>query len=180
MAYVHIAHDCIVGNRVIMANAATLAGHVVVEDRAGISGLSAVHHFVTIGTHSYIGGCSKINQDVPPYCLVDGNPSRLRGLNLEGLKRSGIDRRAISALKEAFRLLYRSNLNLTQAVEELASKPLFDSFTEVRHLVEFVKREVSGWRGRGREASRPDRPKVGFNLEDEDQQEERGREGASG
>lgn len=165
MAYVHIAHDCLLGNNIIVANAANFSGHIVVEDYARISGLAALHHYLTVGTLSFIGGASKVAQDVPPYCLVDGNPARVRGLNLEGLKRAGMSRRTITALKEAFRILYRSELNASQALKELEAGPLYAAFPEVKHLVEFVAAEVAGWRGRGREALRPDRPKAGFNLE---------------
>jgi len=185
MAYVHIAHDCIIGDECILANVTTLAGHIVIEDKARISGLAALHHFVSVGTLSFIGGCSKINQDVPPYCLVDGNPSRVRGLNIEGLKRANIDRRTINGLKEAFRMLYRSDMNRSQAVDELKGSPLFEAFPEVRHLVQFVEKEVSGWRGRGLEAMRTDRP-AGFTSEqsaedeDEDEQEQAQQKGNTG
>ncbi|MBN1807621.1 MAG: acyl-ACP--UDP-N-acetylglucosamine O-acyltransferase [Planctomycetes bacterium] len=164
MAYVHIAHDCLLGDDIILANVTTLAGHIVIEDKARISGLAALHHYVTVGTLAFIGGASKITQDVPPYCLVDGNPSRVRGLNIEGLKRSGVNRSTINGLKEAFRVLYRSDMNRSQAIDELKEDPLFEAFAEVRHLVHFVEREVMGWRGRGREALRPDRP-AGFSSE---------------
>lgn len=176
MAYVHVAHDCQLGNNIIIANAANLSGHIVVEDYARISGLCALHHFVTVGTQAFIGGGSKVTQDVPPYCLIDGNPARLRGLNLEGLKRAGFGRRVIAALKEAFRLLYRSDLNFTQAIAQLEATPLYEAFDEVRRLVGFAKREVEGWRGRGLEATRTDRPQAGFSLE----KDRRNSGGASG
>lgn len=182
MAYVHIAHDCILGNEIILANATNLAGHIVIEDKARLSGLAALHHYVTVGTLAFVGGASKVNQDVPPYCLIDGNPARVRGLNIEGLKRADIDRRSINALKEAFRLLYRSEMNRSQAIEELKAAPLHQAFPEVRHLVEFVEKEVTGWRGRGREALRPDHP-VGFSSEaqgDEDEEEGQARREGTG
>ncbi|MCX7935388.1 MAG: acyl-ACP--UDP-N-acetylglucosamine O-acyltransferase, partial [Planctomycetota bacterium] len=90
MAYVHIAHDCRIGNQCVITNCAQLAGHIVVEDMAIISGMVAVHHFVTIGTLSFVAGLSAVRTDVPPYMIVDGNPARVRKLNLEGLRRRGV------------------------------------------------------------------------------------------
>lgn len=135
LAYVHIAHDCVVGNHVIFSNNGTLAGHVIVEDHVILGGLSAVHQFCRLGTRSIIGGCSKIVQDVPPYSTADGNPARARGLNIIGLKRAGFSRDQMRSLRDAFRKVYRCGLNNAQAVEELGKTALT---AEAAHFVQFV------------------------------------------
>lgn len=135
LSYVHIAHDCVVGSHVIFSNNGTLAGHVVVEDHVILGGLSAVHQFCRIGTRSIIGGCSKIVQDVPPYSTIDGNPARVRGLNLVGLQRAGFEKDRIRAIRAAFRKVYRSGLNAAQAVEELRASELTP---EAAHFTTFV------------------------------------------
>jgi UDP-N-acetylglucosamine acyltransferase len=117
MSYVHLAHDCHVGDGVILANGVQLAGHVTIEDRAILSGLTAVHQFVRIGSFSFIGGCSRVAKDIPPYLKAVGNPLRLYGLNTVGLERAGIGEGARKELKRAYRLFFRSELNLTQARE---------------------------------------------------------------
>jgi UDP-N-acetylglucosamine acyltransferase len=124
LSYVHIAHDCVVGNHVIFSNNGTLAGHVTVEDHVILGGLSAVHQFCRLGARSMIGGCSKVVQDVPPYCIADGNPARARGLNLVGLQRAGFAQEEILALRHAFRAVYRQGRNTSEAVAELqAGRP---------------------------------------------------------
>jgi len=155
MAYVHIAHDCILGNHVILANVATLGGHIRVEDGARVSGLAAVHHFVSIGRLAFVGGCAGVVRDVPPFMMVTGNPARVRGLNTEGLKRSGIERDELSALKEAYRYLYRSDLNRSQAIEEMRESGLAES-PATAELIRFLMNSERGSRGRGREAERSD------------------------
>lgn len=155
MAYVHIAHDCVLGDHVILANVATLGGHIRVEDGARISGLAAVHHFVTIGRLAFVGGCAKVVKDVPSFMTVDGNPARVRGLNIEGLKRWGIEREELAALKEAYRLLYRSDLNRSQAIEDLRARGLAES-PATAELIRFLMNSERGRRGRGREAERSD------------------------
>ena len=115
MAYVHIAHDCVVGNQTILANNATLAGHVHVADQAIIGGLTGVHQFVKIGAHVMAGFGSHISQDVPPFMMVDGNPLSVRGLNLEGLRRRGFSAARLAAIKQMHRLLYRQGLSLEAA-----------------------------------------------------------------
>jgi len=140
MANCHIAHDCTVGSHVIMANTATLAGEVSVGDRAFISGAVNVHQFCRIGRNAMIGGCSKITQDVLPFCITDGNPGRARGLNLVGLRRSGFTAVDIAALKEAYRLLYQ-RVPLAEAIERMrahASAP-------VRELAEFMAAAKRGF-----------------------------------
>ena len=110
MTYVHVAHDCQIGDGVTIANATQLAGHVTIEDRATLSGLIAVHQFVTIGTHAFVGGASRVNQDIPPYVKAVGNPVELFGLNTVGLQRAGFSRETLAALKRAYRLLFNSDL----------------------------------------------------------------------
>ncbi|HLD28966.1 MAG TPA: acyl-[acyl-carrier-protein]--UDP-N-acetylglucosamine O-acyltransferase, partial [bacterium] len=121
MAYVHVAHDCRVGNRVILANNATLAGHVEVEDEASIGGLTAVHQFTRIGRQSFIGGMSRVTQDVPPYCRAAGAPLRLYGLNEVGLVRRKLPAAGLSELKSLYRLFFRSRLLRADIVVKLKS-----------------------------------------------------------
>ena len=142
LAYVHIAHDCLVGNHVIFSNNGTLAGHVIVEDYVILGGLSAVHQFCRLGTRSIIGGCSKIVQDVPPYSTADGNPARARGLNIVGLKRAGFSRDQMRALREAFRKVYRSGLNNAQAVAELRQNELTTEAAHFAHFISTAKRGI--------------------------------------
>lgn len=123
LAYSHVAHDCVLGNGVVMSNNATLGGHVIVEDRAIIGGLSGVHQFCRIGKHAMIGGMSKVEKDVPPYLLVDGNPAVVHGLNTVGLRRAGFSTDQISRIKIGYRFLYRESLNTAQAVERLRVHP---------------------------------------------------------
>jgi UDP-N-acetylglucosamine acyltransferase len=120
MAYVHIAHDCQVGNQTILANNATLAGHVHLGDWVIVGGLTGIHQFVKIGAHALAGFASAVTQDVPPFMLVDGNPLAVRGFNIEGLRRRGFDTERIGAVKQMHRLLYRSGKTLEQAREEIA------------------------------------------------------------
>ena len=123
MAYVHIAHDCVVGNQTILANNATLAGHVQVADQAIIGGLTGIHQFVKVGAHVMAGFASHISQDVPPFMMVDGNPIAVRGLNLEGLRRRGFSAARVAAIKQMHRLLYRQGLTLEAARAALADLP---------------------------------------------------------
>lgn len=120
MAYVHIAHDCIVGSHTILANNATLAGHVHVGDWVILGGLTGVHQFTHIGSHAMAGFASHISQDVPPFMMVDGNPLSVRGFNIEGLRRRGFGARRIQAVKQMHRLLYRQGLTLAAAIEAIA------------------------------------------------------------
>jgi UDP-N-acetylglucosamine acyltransferase len=142
MSYVHLAHDCHVGDGVIIANGAQLAGHVVVGDRAGISGLCAVHQFVRIGRHAYIGGCSRVSKDIPPYVKAVGNPVTLYGLNSVGLQRSGFPDEVVRELKKAYRLFFRSELNVAQAIERAATE--LEQFPEVKEFLAFVDNSERG------------------------------------
>lgn len=141
LAYSHIAHDCVVGDHVIFSNNGTLAGHVEVEDHAIIGGLTAIHQFCRIGKHAITGGCSKIVQDVPPFMIADGNPALVRGINQVGLERHGFSESAMRSIREAYKLIYRSTLNVQQAVDQLqAGSPS----PEVSHLIDFIAKSQRG------------------------------------
>lgn len=120
MAYTHVAHDCILGDHIIMSNAASLGGHVKVQDWAILSGFSMVHQFCHIGCHSFAGMGSVIAKDIPPYMLVNGRPAKPSGINKEGLKRRGFSEQAIAGLKEAYKLIYMRQLKLTEAQQQIA------------------------------------------------------------
>jgi UDP-N-acetylglucosamine acyltransferase len=142
LAYSHIAHDCVVGDGVIFSNNGTLAGHVDVGDHAVIGGLTAVHQFCRIGRHAITGGCSKIVQDVPPFMIADGNPAEVRGYNKVGLQRHGFSEEAVRAIKDAYRIIYRSKLNLQQAIEEVTAEVA--SLPEIQHMLDFVSHSPRG------------------------------------
>jgi UDP-N-acetylglucosamine acyltransferase len=142
LAYCHIAHDCQLGDSIIMSNVGTLAGHVTVEDRAIVGGLAAVHQFCRIGTMAIIGGCSKVVQDVPPYMLADGNPATTRTINKEGLRRNGVAEETQNALKQAFKLLIRQQLTIPNALERIAAE--IPASPEIEHLVNFVRTSQRG------------------------------------
>lgn len=142
LAYSHVAHDCVVGDHVIFSNNGTLAGHVTVGDYAVIGGLSGVHQFCRIGAHAIVGGCTKIVQDVPPFMIADGNPAEIRGVNFVGLERRGFAAEAIRELREAYKLIYRSNLNTSQGLEALRAK--FSSSELASHLADFIASSERG------------------------------------
>jgi UDP-N-acetylglucosamine acyltransferase len=142
MAYSHIAHDCIVGNNCVIANNGTLAGFVTIEDKAVIGGLVAIHQFVRVGRLSIIGGCSKVVQDIPPFSTCDGHPTRIYGLNLVGLRRSGFTKETIEELASVFKLLFNSGLTKTHALERI-EKEIRPS-QEISYLVNFVKNSKRG------------------------------------
>jgi UDP-N-acetylglucosamine acyltransferase len=145
LAYSHIAHDCIVGNGILMANLATLAGHVTVEDRAVIGGLAAAHQFVRIGELAILGGCSKVVQDVPPYMTADGHPAKIRGINKIGLERAGIDVKARSNLRKAYFIIFRSELIRKNAVEKVKKElPQSDEISRLLKFIEGSKRGLCG------------------------------------
>lgn len=138
MAYSHVAHDCRVGNHVILANCATLAGHVTIEDFAILGGLSAVHQFTRVGCHTMISGGSMVAQDVPPYTIAQGDRAKTVGLNLVGLKRRGFSEGVLRSIKSAYKLLFRSDLRLEEALArieaELEPSPELQVFTDfIRH-----------------------------------------------
>jgi UDP-N-acetylglucosamine acyltransferase len=144
MTYVHLAHDCHVGDDVVIANATQCAGHVTVHDRAILSGLNAVHQFVTIGTYAFVGGGSRVNQDIPPYVKAVGNPMELYGLNSVGLQRAGFPGPGdtIAALKRAYRLFFNSDLNLSQALERARAD--LPPSPEVERFLAFVESSERG------------------------------------
>ncbi len=142
MAYSHVAHDCRIGSHVILANGATLAGHIEIQDHAIIGGLVAIHQFVRIGQYAMVGGFSGIAQDVPPYTLASGNRARLYGLNVVGLKRHGFPPETIQALRRAYRILFRSALVLQAAVEKVRRE--LPSIAEIENLINFVQESKRG------------------------------------
>lgn len=153
MAYVHIAHDCILGSNCILANAATLAGHVILEDFAFVGGLSGVHQFVKIGAHAMVGGATKITQDIIPFVTVDGNDARVQGLNLTGLKRRGFTNDDIRKLKEAYNIIFRDSKTLKEGTDELKQK--FADDKNIMYMAEFIEKCERGIcrpkRGKNRE-----------------------------
>ena len=142
MSYVHLAHDCHIGNNVILSNVVQLAGHVVVDDKAIISGLSAAHQFVRIGRQSFIGGMSRVSKDIPPFLKAVGNPVKLYGLNTVGLQRGGMDEETIRELKRAYRMLFRSEMNVTQAIERAQTE--LEPLAEGKELIRFVEASERG------------------------------------
>jgi UDP-N-acetylglucosamine acyltransferase len=142
MSYVHLAHDCHVGDGVILANGVQLAGHVTVEDRAIISGLTAVHQFTRIGRYAFVGGMTRVSQDVPPYLKAVGNPMKMYGLNSVGLRRNNFDEAVLRELKRAYRLLFRSELNVTQALEKARSE--LTVYPEIEQFLNFVEHSQRG------------------------------------
>lgn len=149
MACSHVAHDCKLGNRIIIANGTLLGGHVHIEDHASLSGGVAVHHFATIGSFSFISGLSRVLHDVPPFMLVDGLPSRPRCINVVALKRQNFPADVIHSLAEAHRLLYRAKVGLEHAREILRSNDQL--MPDVLRLLDFVETQQSGRHGRARE-----------------------------
>jgi UDP-N-acetylglucosamine acyltransferase len=143
MAYSHVAHDCQLGNQVILANGATLAGHITIEDHAVIGGLSAIHQFCRIGTHAFISGMTGITLDVPPYMLASGSRARLFGLNTVGLKRFHFSEASVKALKKAYRIIFRSGLTLEKAVKQVKEDAI-SQLPEVQHLLQFIQQSKRG------------------------------------
>jgi len=142
MAYIHIAHDCIVGDHVIFANGASAAGHVSIGDHAILGGFTLVHQFCTVGAHAFCGMGSAISKDVPPYIMVNGNPAHPHGLNVEGLKRHGYTKEALRVLRDAYKTIYRSGMTVEEALVKL--EVLSDSQPEVKPLAEFLKKSQRG------------------------------------
>ena len=142
MSYVHLAHDCHIGDGVIIANGTQLAGHVAIHDHAILSGLVAVHQFTTIGSYAFIGGCSRVNQDIPPYVKAVGNPIELYGLNAIGLQRAGFPADTVGALKRLYRLFFNSDLNLTQAIDRARAD--LPPLPEVENFLEFLSSSQRG------------------------------------
>lgn len=158
MAYVHIAHDCIVGDRTVITNLTQLAGHIHIEDNSWISGLCLIHHFVTVGSMSFLAPSSGVAFDIPPYMIVEGfrDACRVRTLNIEGLKRRHVPEESIHALRRAFKTIYRQNLTQMEAIAEIEATDLIqDSY--VRNLVNHLKASNAGVQNRALERFRTDR-----------------------
>ncbi len=142
MAYCHVAHNCKLGNHVIMANAANLAGHIHVEDHAIIGGLTGIHQFTRIGAHCIIGGASAVTKDIPPFVMASGNFAKLFGLNIIGLQRRGFSAETIGALKEAYRIVFRSSLLLADAILKVEEQ--VEDLPEVRQFIDFIRKSERG------------------------------------
>ena len=144
MAYTHVAHDCELGNHVVVSNATNMAGHVTIEDWAIISGMVGIHQFVRIGSHAFVGGASRITQDVAPFCRASGNPTpKLYGINTVGMERRGISAEVRRALKRAYRILFQSGLNISQAIERVEADPEL-SQPEVGYFLDFIRNSERG------------------------------------
>ena len=142
MAYSHVAHDCFIGNRVILANSAALAGHITIEVRAVVGGLVGLHQFVRVGTLAIVGGCSRVIQDVPPYSTCVGYPAKVFGLNIEGLRRAAVPTATRDRLHRAFKVLFNSKLSVSSAVKQLDGQA--EACPELEHLLAFVRESKRG------------------------------------
>ncbi|MDY7229972.1 acyl-ACP--UDP-N-acetylglucosamine O-acyltransferase [Hyalangium rubrum] len=142
MANSHVAHDCVVGNGCILANSAALGGHVQVEDHVILSGLTAIHQFTRLGRHSFIAGGAMVVMDVPPYCMAQGDRAELVGLNTVGLERHGFNEERIARIKEAYKILFRSKLGVTEALAKLKAE--LGGHPEIDHLIDFVSKSKRG------------------------------------
>ena len=143
MAYSHVAHDCQIGNQVIMANGATLAGHILIEDFAIIGGLSAIHQFCRVGTYAIIGGITGVILDIPPYTKAQGDRAKLFGLNTVGLKRANFSEETLKALKKAYRIIFRSGLTLEKAMKQVREEEISQT-PEVQHFLQFIQGSKRG------------------------------------
>lgn len=142
MAYSHVAHDCIVGDNVVIANAVNMGGHVTIEDWAIVGGVTAIHQFVRIGQHAIVSGASAVRKDVPPYVKAAGNPLHLYGLNSVGLQRRGFSDEARQALRRLYRLFFQSDLNISQAI--VAARADMEPRPEIEHFLAFVEASERG------------------------------------
>jgi len=142
MAYAHVAHDCIIHNGATLANNATLAGHVIVEDGAILGGLSAVHQFVRIGKLSITGGCSKVVQDIPPFMMVDGHPAHAFGINAVGLDRAGFSQEEKSAIKKAFKIIFKSGLILKNVIKQIQQD--IPPSPSIQTIIDFLEKSERG------------------------------------
>jgi UDP-N-acetylglucosamine acyltransferase len=142
MAYAHVAHDCELGNYVVLANSVNMAGHVLIEDWAIVGGVTPIHQHVRIGAHAFVGGGSRVPQDVPPYCRVAGNPPKLYGLNSVGLERRGFSEEVRGALKHAYRVLFMGSDTLSRALDRAERE--VPGIPEVNHLLSFIRASERG------------------------------------
>ncbi len=142
MSHVHIAHDCKVGAKCIIVTGSALGGHVEVEDRAILGGMCGVHQFVKIGRIAMIGGCTKVVKDVPPYVSLNGNPPHVCGINVIGLRRNGVSPEVRSEIRKAYKILYRSGLNVSQAIDKINQE--FNTSGEIDHFIRFLQKVERG------------------------------------
>lgn len=142
LAYAHVAHDCLLGNHIVMSNVATLAGHVTVEDHAIIGGLTAVHQFCRVGRLAMVGGCARVLQDIPPFMLAEGSPAAPRTINKVGMERNGVSEEAQTALRQAYKMIYRAGLTTSNALAQIEKE--LPALPEVQHLVNFVRTSERG------------------------------------
>ncbi|HUU51198.1 MAG TPA: acyl-ACP--UDP-N-acetylglucosamine O-acyltransferase [Nitrospinota bacterium] len=142
MAYSHVGHDCLIGSHVIITSFVGISGHVTVEDRVVIGGHTAIHQFVRIGTLAMVSGTSRVVKDIPPYFIAEGNPSRIRAVNVVGLRRAGISQETRNNIKKAYKVLYHSNLNTSQALEKIKEEIKMEK--EIAHLIEFIEKSERG------------------------------------
>ena len=142
MAYTHVAHDCHIGDHVILANAVNLAGHVTIEDWAALGGMVPVHQFVRIGAHAFVGGGYRVVKDVPPFVLVMGEPLQYGGINLVGLRRRGFSHEQLAAIKKAYRILYQSRLNVSQALNQI--KVEMELTDDILKIIDFIEKSERG------------------------------------
>lgn len=142
MAYVHIAHDCIVGNNTVFANNATLAGHVEIRDHVTLGGFTLVHQFCVVGEYAFTGMGSALGKDVPPYVMANGAPAEPRGINIEGLRRQGFASEVIQRIRDAYRLLYRQHLSMQEALAAIEAR--YGDSTDIQHLVDFCRATQRG------------------------------------
>ena len=142
MECVHIAHDCIIGDNCVLANAATFAGHVEVEDYAVVGGLTAIHQFTRVGRHAMIGGCSAVTQDVVPYMLSEGNKARAVYINIVGLQRRGFSQEQIKRLRELYKIIFKKKLKLEEALQTVERD--YGQYEEAQNLVNFIRKSKRG------------------------------------
>ncbi|MCE1166043.1 MAG: acyl-ACP--UDP-N-acetylglucosamine O-acyltransferase [Bacteroidetes bacterium] len=142
MAYTHVAHDCILGNNIIMANTATLGGHVEIDDFSFLGGFVAIPQFIKVGTQCMVSACSKATKDIPPYVTAGGDPMKYEGLNLTGLRRRNFTKEQLETIKETYRILYKSGLNVTDAVKKITDT--MQAAPEVKTILDFISRSTKG------------------------------------
>ncbi len=142
MAYVHVAHDCAIGDHVVLANAVNMAGHVTIEEYVNIGGITPIHQFVRIGRQAFIGGGSRVNKDIPPFVRAVGNPLILSGLNTIGLERRGVPEDIRRELKRAYRLFFRSDLDISKAIDEARSS--LKAYPEIEYFIDFIEQSKRG------------------------------------
>jgi len=142
MPYTHVAHDCILGNHIIFSNNAAVSGHVIVEDWAILSGYAGVYQFLRIGAHSFVGGLTHINMDVPAFVVVNGTPAQPKGINITGLERRGFSKETIRAIRQAYKIIYRQGLKIDEALKQL--QPLVEEHADLQLLIDSIKASQKG------------------------------------